>query len=177
MPVAALDCRARPRVRDRLDLNGKDQQACVCEFGQLIGGQGVIGGSPALMRWLMNRLNLLAIPLMAMSLSALAQNAPPPSGGYDAGPAPGGEPRRVRFVDADTDHDGRLSRAEAQAMPFVARHFDAIDTDHDGYVTRTEMRAEHARIQAARARRGGNPRNGNPSYTSPPPDQSDEGMN
>ena len=130
----------------------------------------------------MNSLKLLAIPLIAMSLPAFAQNEPPSSqdrGGYDAGPAPGGEPHRARFVDADTDHDGRLSRSEAQAMPFVARRFDVIDTDRDGYVTRTELRAARERIQAARARRGVNGQNSNPNpgYRAPPPDQSDEGMN
>ena len=41
---------------------------------------------------------------------------------------------RQRFEQADSDHDGRLTRAEAQAMPFVAKHFDAIDTNHDGYM-------------------------------------------
>jgi len=132
----------------------------------------------------MNSWKLLAIPLLAMSLTALAQDAPPPPsqdrGGYDAGPPAGVEQRRhVRFVDVDTDHDGRLSRSEAQAIPFVARRFDAIDTDRDGYVSRAELRAAHERIQAAHAaRRGGNGQYGNPSYNrGPAPDAGDEGMN
>ena len=132
----------------------------------------------------MNSLKLLAIPLIAMSVSAFAQDAPPPSyqdrGGYDAGPARGAEqPRHVRFVDADTNRDGRLSRSEAQAMPFVARRFDVIDTDRDGYVTRAELRAARDRIQAAReARRGANGQNGDPGYNrAPAPDPGDEGMN
>jgi len=122
---------------------------------------------------------LLAVPLIALSVSALAQNAPPPAGGYDARQAPGGEPRRLRFADADTDHDGRLSRTEAQAAPYVARHFDAIDTDHDGYVTRAELRAARGRLQAVRTRRGGNGQNGVPGYNEAPAaaDPSDEGMN
>jgi len=129
----------------------------------------------------MSSLKLLVIPLLAMSLSALAQDAPPPSsrdrGGYDAGSAPAGAPHRMRFVDADTDHDGRLSRAEAQAMPFVAKHFDAIDTDRDGYITRAELRAARERFQAARARRGGNIQNSDPGYRAPASDSTDEGMN
>jgi hypothetical protein len=129
----------------------------------------------------MSSLKLLALPLIAMSLSAFAQSTPPASpqdrGGYDAGPVPGGEPRRLRFADADTDHDGRLSRTEARAAPYVARHFDAIDADHDGYVTRAELRAARGRFQAAHAR-GGNGQNGSPGYNGPPaPDPYDEGMN
>lgn len=45
----------------------------------------------------------------------------------------------------DTDGDGRISKAEAQAAPRLAEHFDAIDTNHDGYITTEEMKAAHAR--------------------------------
>lgn len=65
-------------------------------------------------------------------------------------PAAGAGTSRPRFKDADSDHDGRLSRTEAQVLPNVASHFDAIDADHDGYVTRPELRAAHDRMQAAR---------------------------
>jgi hypothetical protein len=42
----------------------------------------------------------------------------------------------TRFAAADVNHDGKLSRSEAQAgMPRVATYFDAIDTGHHGYVT------------------------------------------
>jgi Ca2+-binding EF-hand superfamily protein len=42
----------------------------------------------------------------------------------------------ARFSAADVDHDGKLTRTEAQAgMPRVASYFDAIDTGHRGYVT------------------------------------------
>jgi len=41
-----------------------------------------------------------------------------------------------RFTKADADHDGKLSRAEAQAgMPRVAAKFDEIDAAHSGFVT------------------------------------------
>ncbi|CAB3783596.1 hypothetical protein LMG28688_01679 [Paraburkholderia caffeinitolerans] len=41
-----------------------------------------------------------------------------------------------RFEAADTNHDGKLTPAEAQAgMPLVAKNFDQIDTAHKGYVT------------------------------------------
>lgn len=45
-----------------------------------------------------------------------------------------------RFADADTDHDGRLSRDEARAgTPRLADHFDEIDSDHDGMLTTAEI--------------------------------------
>jgi len=102
---------------------------------------------------------LLAIPLIVMSLSAIAQNAPPASprvrGGYGACSAPSSESRGDRFVSADTNHDGRLTRTEAQALPFVAKHFDMIDADRDGYVTPAEMRVARERFQAERRARCG----------------------
>ena len=43
---------------------------------------------------------------------------------------------QARFSAADSDHDGKLSKAEAKAgMPRVAARFDQIDTGHTGYVT------------------------------------------
>ncbi|MFP6556748.1 EF-hand domain-containing protein [Paraburkholderia sp. B3] len=43
---------------------------------------------------------------------------------------------QARFDAADTNHDGKLTLAEAQAgMPRVAKNFDQIDADHKGYVT------------------------------------------
>ena len=47
-----------------------------------------------------------------------------------------------RFKRADTDGDGRISRAEAEiAMPRLARHFDRIDANKDGQVTFDEIAA------------------------------------
>jgi Ca2+-binding EF-hand superfamily protein len=42
------------------------------------------------------------------------------------------------FDVADKNHDGKLTREEAQSgsTPMIANHFDAIDADHKGYVTR-----------------------------------------
>jgi len=46
----------------------------------------------------------------------------------------------------DTDGDGRVSLAEAQAnAPRLAQHFDQVDANGDGYVTPDEMRAAMAR--------------------------------
>ncbi|HEX7560452.1 MAG TPA: EF-hand domain-containing protein [Usitatibacter sp.] len=45
----------------------------------------------------------------------------------------------------DTDGDGRISRAEAQAAPRFAANFDAIDANKDGFITMEEMAAAHAK--------------------------------
>jgi len=47
-----------------------------------------------------------------------------------------------RFAEADTNHDGQLTLAEAQAgMPRVAANFDKIDADKSGTVTVAEIEA------------------------------------
>lgn len=70
----------------------------------------------------MKRLCLMLLATFAVS-SAFAQNTMM-------------EKVRARFNAADTDHNGRLTLAEAQAgMPRVAKNFDGIDADHKGYVT------------------------------------------
>ena len=41
-----------------------------------------------------------------------------------------------RFAKADANHDGQLTREEANGnMPFVAKHFEEIDAAGKGYVT------------------------------------------
>ncbi|MGZ3240216.1 MAG: EF-hand domain-containing protein, partial [Burkholderiaceae bacterium] len=47
-----------------------------------------------------------------------------------------------RFNAADADHDGRLTRLEAEGkMPRVAKSFDAIDVQKRGYVTIDQIAA------------------------------------
>ena len=46
-----------------------------------------------------------------------------------------------RLARADTDKDGRLSWAEADAR--AKARFDKADSNHDGYVDATEMAARH----------------------------------
>lgn len=43
------------------------------------------------------------------------------------------------FKKADKDNDGTLDKAEAKAMPNVAKNFNAIDTDKDGTVSLDEI--------------------------------------
>ena len=50
-----------------------------------------------------------------------------------------------RMMAADTDKDGRISRAEAQAMQAKAGdRFDAMDFNKDGYLDRADMQARMA---------------------------------
>ena len=46
-----------------------------------------------------------------------------------------------RFKLADANGDLRLSRAESKAMPWVARHFDALDRNRDGSLSLKELLA------------------------------------
>ena len=46
-----------------------------------------------------------------------------------------------RLKAADTDGDGKISRAEAAALPRLAKHFDEIDTNKDGFLTKEELKA------------------------------------
>ncbi|MCC8539263.1 EF-hand domain-containing protein [Xanthomonas codiaei] len=46
---------------------------------------------------------------------------------------------RIDFQAMDTDGDGRISRAEAQANPALADEFDALDTRHSGYLSREQL--------------------------------------
>jgi Ca2+-binding EF-hand superfamily protein len=50
----------------------------------------------------------------------------------------------------DTDGDGRISRAEAQAAPRLAEHFDEIDANKDGFLTAEELKAAHEKHHPAR---------------------------
>lgn len=59
-----------------------------------------------------------------------------------------------KFAAADADHDGKLTRAEAEAgMPEVAKNFDKIDTKKKGYVTQKQIGAYFAaRMKDQRAK-------------------------
>jgi hypothetical protein len=58
-----------------------------------------------------------------------------------------------KFNAADTNHDGKLSRQEAEAgMPEVAKNFDKIDTRKTGFVTQKQIGAYYG--AKARQRRG-----------------------
>ena len=75
--------------------------------------------------------------LTALGLASAAVIA----GGDALAHPPGGGARMERLKAADTNADGMISRAEAQALPRLAERFDAVDANRDGQVTREELRA------------------------------------
>ena len=68
-----------------------------------------------------------------------------------------------RLRRADADHDGFLSRAEAQrASPRLAQQFDAIDSDRDGRLSPQEIRNFGRGKGGARTRAQGADQAGSP---------------
>ena len=43
------------------------------------------------------------------------------------------------FNRADTNHDGKLNRSEAEHFPVVVQRFDQFDGNHDGFISRDEF--------------------------------------
>ncbi|MBS0317167.1 MAG: EF-hand domain-containing protein [Proteobacteria bacterium] len=85
---------------------------------------------------------------MAGSGAVYAQTPPPPpaqpsapmaapAGAMDPPPA-SKKDAAASFERADANHDGKLSRNEAAAIPWLEQHFDEADANHDGSVTRDE---------------------------------------
>jgi hypothetical protein len=64
--------------------------------------------------------------------NAMGAGAAPPRGALTAVDI------AAMFLSADTNHDGELSRAEAQQIP-LPMAFDDIDANHDGVITRFEF--------------------------------------
>jgi len=72
------------------------------------------------------------------------------SAGAMAVAAPEGHGPMARLKAADTNGDGLISKAEAQAsLPRLAKHFDAIDTNHDGQISPEELKAAHQAMKNA----------------------------
>jgi hypothetical protein len=57
---------------------------------------------------------------------------------------------RDKFVAMDTDHDGRISKAEWLAAGHKERGFAMMDADHDGYLTVDEIKAGREKMKAMR---------------------------
>jgi Ca2+-binding EF-hand superfamily protein len=66
-----------------------------------------------------------------------------PRGPRDGRGGPGGPGGGMhdRMMQLDTDHDGRVSRAEAAAKPDLAQRFDKLDANHDGFLDRSDFQA------------------------------------
>jgi len=64
--------------------------------------------------------------------------------------APEGHGYMSRLKAADTNGDGLISLAEAQAaLPRLARHFAQVDTNQDGQISPDELKAAHQRMKNA----------------------------
>jgi hypothetical protein len=84
---------------------------------------------------------LATVLLCCASTVTFAQSAAPQ----------GGNPQRMermvqqlqmRFSNANTTRDGKLTLQQAEAgMPMVAKHFDEIDTQKAGYITLPQIEA------------------------------------
>jgi len=93
----------------------------------------------------------LAVMMTLLSLGAVAQQAPQPQAQQGAAAdqvppmPPTAEAKAMiskAFKAADTNHDGKLTREEAQAgMPEVYKRFDQIDVKKKGYVTERQIGA------------------------------------
>jgi len=77
-----------------------------------------------------------------------AQTAPQPAARSAAAPAspapaPAARPRpsaeQAAFERADTNHDGQLSAAEAQALPVIASRLRELDSDRNGSLSLEEF--------------------------------------
>ncbi|MFM0567564.1 EF-hand domain-containing protein [Paraburkholderia caledonica] len=83
---------------------------------------------------------LAAVLLCCASTVTFAQAAP--QGGNPQRMEPMVAQLQTRFANANTTHDGKLTKEQAAAsMPMVASHFDEIDTQKLGYVTLPEIEA------------------------------------
>lgn len=92
---------------------------------------------------------LLAACSLATSLAVSAQTTEPapslmPVTAATAEPPSPGQPVIHRqadaaFARADSNHDGKLSRTEAERLPAISLRFDQLDTNKDQYLSRDEF--------------------------------------
>ncbi|NOV27955.1 EF-hand domain-containing protein [Cupriavidus necator] len=87
---------------------------------------------------------------MVLVFGAASAQQPQPAKGADAAQVPAAPPTTAqakalideKFKAADANHDGKLSREEAEAgMPEVYKRFDKIDARKRGYVTQRQIGA------------------------------------
>lgn len=98
----------------------------------------------------MNFIKLAAVSALAAMIAAPAF-AQPPGGGGGMRMTP--EEREARFVAADTNKDGKLSKEEfvaslpSQMADRVDQIFPMRDTDKDGFISKAEYSAPMQRPQ------------------------------
>ncbi|MBK1711616.1 hypothetical protein CKO43_02335 [Rubrivivax gelatinosus] len=79
------------------------------------------------------------LPLQRAVVGALLGAAAAVVAAQDS-PHPPADPVRAAYDRADTDRDGRLSRAEAARLPTVGSKFEQYDENRDGYLSFEEYR-------------------------------------
>lgn len=87
----------------------------------------------------MSQTKAVLTAMAAAVIAALALTAMPVQAQTQGGKA--GQKLEERFAAADKDHDGKLTKAEAEAgMPRLAKHFDEIDAQKTGSVTLEQVK-------------------------------------
>ena len=85
---------------------------------------------------------LLATVLLCCASTATFAQAAAPQGMDAQRMARMEQQLQTRFSNANTTHDGKLTREQAASgMPIVARHFDEIDAQKTGYITLPQIEA------------------------------------
>jgi hypothetical protein len=127
--------RSLPETGNRWPVNERDTGAFHCQFGS----RRFAGEIMMSHRKLVVLLGCLAL----VPLAGLADDGP-------------GRPGRgERWAALDTDGDGAVSQAEAQAgSPRMAEHFAGFDADGNGLVTRQEVQAVRERFHEEMRARG-----------------------
>jgi hypothetical protein len=78
------------------------------------------------------RSTAVTLSVAFLSLAAAAQQPAQP--GASSTP-------EIAFMRADTNGDGKLTKAEAARLPAVSQKFDALDKDKDGALSMSEYMA------------------------------------
>lgn len=78
----------------------------------------------------------LTVAMLAMLLAVAASHA---QSGY-GGITNTAQNLMKNFDIADKNHDGLLTKEEAEKVPFIKAHFDEIDKTHRGAVSKQEVR-------------------------------------
>ncbi len=87
---------------------------------------------------------MASLAVQAQTTEAAASQVLTPLSAATAEPASPAQPVVHRQADAafdraDSNHDGRLSRAEAERLPAISLRFDELDTNKDGFLSREEF--------------------------------------
>ena len=100
----------------------------------------------------MKKVNMSLITVLlsaSIGASAAIAQTPPETAKVDRA-----QKMHERMQAADKDGDGNISRAEAVALPRLAKHFDEIDSNKDGIITKDEIKAYREKKGAHKHKQG-----------------------